>query len=213
MSFLRVLAAWTTVLSTLVGTVSAGIDYSDRTLQRLRSFYLDDGSCLERAGEITQRVVWNGRTWNLTAPETLVSPSSETKRTGTPLDIKPLKEFVTQAEKAGATIVNGEGAIAANAPLGLRLVMVVHNPVTEESGAVSLQTAIAVRLCASTERFSGSTLYIGPRKGVNFTERWTQRRKSKRWIEGYRDAFSLSVADALERAAGEVNVIGSRSAQ
>jgi hypothetical protein len=78
----------------------------------------------------------------------------------------------------------------------------VHDLVAEGPGEFSLQTIIAVRLCSSTERFSGSALYIGPRKGVNLTE-WWRSRKSQRWIDGYREAFSLSVTDALEWAAAK----------
>jgi hypothetical protein len=193
-------------------TISDATDNNNRKLPRLSSFYLDDGSCSEHIGETTQRVIWNGRPWNLTAPESLVSPPSETKRNGTPLDIRPLNDFVTQAHKLGAIIVNGDRAIAADTPVGLRLVMVVHDLVAEGPGEFSLQTIIAVRLCGSTEGFSGSALYIGPRKGVNLTE-WWRNRKSQRWIDGYREAFSLSVADALEWAAGEANVMQSRSAQ
>jgi hypothetical protein len=175
MNISSVLAVWITVFSTLSVPVSDATDNKNRKFPRFSSFYLDDGSCSEHIGETTQRVIWNGCPWNLTAPESLVSPPSETKRNGTPLDIRPLNDFVTQAHKLGAIIVNRDRAIAADTPVGLRLVM----------------------LCGSTERFSGSALYIGPRKGVNLTE-WWRSRKSQRWIDGYREAFSLSVADALE---------------
>jgi len=156
--------------------------------------------------------MWNERLWNLTAPEALVSPPSETRRNGTPLDIRPLNDLVTQAQKLGANIVNGDRAIAADTPVGLRLVMVVHDLVAEGPGKFSLQTIIAVRLCGSIERVSRSALYIGPRKGVALTE-WWRSRKSQRWIDGYREAFSLSVADALEWAAGEANVVQPQSAR
>jgi len=181
-------------------------DENARPLPLLHSFYQDDESCSEHVGEATKQVTWNGRTWYLTAPESLVSPSSETKRNGTPLDIRPLNDFVSQAQKLGAIIVNGDRAIAADTPVGLRLVMVVHEFVAEGPGKFSLQTIIAVRLCGSTERFSGSALYIGPPKGVNLTE-WWRSRKSQRWIDGYREAFSLSVADALEWAAAKASTL------
>jgi hypothetical protein len=204
--------AWLTVFSTLSVPVSDATDNPDRKLPQLRSFYLDDGSCSEHIGEITQRVMWNERLWNLTAPEALVSPPSETRRNGTPLDIRPLNDLVTQAQKLGANIVNGDRAFAADTPVGLRLVMVVHDLVAEGPGKFSLQTIIAVRLCGSIERVSRSALYIGPRKGVALTE-WWRSRKSQRWIDGYREAFSLSVADALEWAAGEANVVQPQSAR
>src|SRR6266446_3183403 len=147
MNISSVLAVWITVLYTLSVPVSDATDNNNRKLPRLSSFYLDDGSCSEHIGETTQRVIWNGRPWNLTAPESLVSPPSETKRNGTPLDIRPLNDFVTQAHKLGGIIVNGVRAIAA---VGLRLVMVVHDLVAEGPGEFSLQTIIAVRVCGST---------------------------------------------------------------
>jgi len=207
----RFLALWVMTFLALSGPSGWATDNNGGNLPRLRSFYRDDGSCLAQSGEVVRRVTWNGHPWNLTAPESLVSPASETKRNGTPLDISPLNEFVTQAQKLGA-VVSDDGAVAADPAIGLRLVMVVHDLVTEGPGSFSLQTIIAVRLCGSTERFSGNALYIGRLKGVSLTE-WWRSRKSQRWIDGYREAFSLSVTDALEWAAGEANVMQSRSAQ
>jgi len=207
------LAAWLTVFSALFAPVCGATDTNNRQLPRLYSFYSDDGSCSEHTGEKTQTVIWNGRPWNLTALESLASPPSETKRTGTPLDIRPLSEFVMQAQKLGALPVNGGGrATPADTPVGLRLVMVTHDLLADEPARFSLQTIIAVRLCDSSEKSSASALYIGPPGGVNLTE-WWRSSKSQRWIDGYREAFSLSVADALKWAAGEVNVMRSPSAQ
>jgi len=197
---------WMNTLFTLAVPAVHASDENARPLPLLHSFYQDDESCSEHVGEATKQVTWNGQTWYLTAPESLVSPPSETKRNGTPLDIRPLNDFVSQAQKLGAIIVNGDRAIAADTPVGLRLVMVVHEFVAEGPGKFSLQTIIAVRLCGSTERFSGSALYIGPPKGVNLTE-WWRSRKSQRWIDGYREAFSLSVADALEWAAAKASTL------
>jgi len=59
------------------------------------------GPARNTLGKITQRVMWNERLWNLTAPEALVSPPSETRRNGTPLDIRPLNDLVTQASEIG----------------------------------------------------------------------------------------------------------------
>jgi len=82
--YAEVAAVWITVFSTLSVPVSDATDNNNiRKLPRLSSFYPDDGSCSEHIGETTQRVIWNGRSWNLTAPESLVSPLSETKRNGT----------------------------------------------------------------------------------------------------------------------------------
>jgi hypothetical protein len=153
MNISSVLAVWITVFSTLSVPVSDATDNNNRKLPRLSSFYLDDGSCSEHIGETTQRVIWNGRPWNLTAPESLVSPPSETKRNGTPLDISPLNDFVTQAHKLGAIIVNGDRAIAADTPVGLRLVMVVHDLVAEGPGIF-----IANDHCCSPVRFDRGVL-------------------------------------------------------
>lgn len=95
------MSAWITLFFTLSIPVGDAADSNNRKLPRLYSFYLDDGSCVEHSGERTQELIWNGRSWNLTAPEALVSPPSETERTGTPLDIRPLHAFLTQAQKLG----------------------------------------------------------------------------------------------------------------
>ena len=205
-----VLATGIAILFALLAPVSQAIYNNGRTIPRLYSYYQDDGSCQERMGEATQRIVWNGRPWNIMAPESLMSPPSETKRNGTPLDIRPLNEFATQAQKQGAVVVGGDrdSAIAAHSPVLLRLVMVVHDRVADSPGNFSLQTIIAVRLCGAVDEASGSVVYIGPRKGVNLTE-WWRSRKSQRWMDGYREAFALSVGDALEWAAGEANGIKS----
>lgn len=197
---------WIVVLSTLLAPVSDAADTNVRKIPPLNSFYLDDGSCAEHSGEKTQTVIWNGRRWNLTAPESLVSPPYETKRNGTALEVRPLSEFVAQAQKLGATLVNDDRAIAADNPIALRLVMVVHDLLVEGPAKFSLDTIIAVRLCSSSGNFSGSALYIGPREGRYITEWWRSHR-SQRWIDEYRQSFSLSVADALEWAAGQAKVM------
>jgi hypothetical protein len=200
------------VLAVISVPASQAADNQVRELPRFNSFYQDDGSCSEHLLESTETVIWNGRTWILTAPVSLVSPPSETKRNGTPLDVKPLSEFVTQAQKQGAVLASDDLANAAESSVKLRLVTVTHDLVAEGSGTFSLQTIIAVRLCGAVEKSSESTLYIGPRKGVILTEFWRSR-KSQRWIDGYRDAFALSVANALEWAGDEANAMQSRNAQ
>jgi len=206
-----VMAAWLGAYSTLFVPVCSATS-SDRELPRLYSFYLDDESCSEHAGEATRTVIWNGRPWNLTAPVEMVSPPSETKRNGTPLIVRPLDDFVTQAQRLGATIPNSDRPTVAVSAVQLRLVLAVHDLVAEEAAKYSLQTIIVVRLCSSIERGSASALHVGPREGVYLTD-WWGRRKSERWINGYREAFSLSVADALEWAADEVNVMRLQNVQ
>jgi hypothetical protein len=186
--------------------VPAVHDVNARRLPLLHSFYQDDESCSEHIGEATKQVTWNGRTWYLTAPESLVSPPSETKRNGTPLDVKPLSEFISQAQLRRATLVSGDPTTAPSFAVRLRLVMVVHEILASEPAAFSLQTEIAVRLCDAAGKSSGGALYIGPWKGVNLIE-WWRSRKSQRWIDGYREAFSLSVADALEWAAANATTL------
>jgi hypothetical protein len=199
-------------LLTSSGVTSQAADVNARTLPKLYSFYQDDALCWEHAGEATQVVTWNGRTWHLTAPLLLVSPPSETKRNGTPLDVKQLDTLTTEAVAHGASLSGGEGQRVEEQPLRLRLVVVVHDLAADEPATFYLETIVAVRLCGATEKSSASVLYVGPRKGVKITE-WWRSRKSQRWIDGYRNAFELSVADALEWAAGEATTIQSRSLQ
>lgn len=206
------LATWLAVSSAISTPVSGATDTNVRKIPPLNSFYLDDGSCAQHSGEKTQTVNWNGRRWNVTAPESLVSPPYETKRNGTPLEVTPLSEFVVQAQKLGATLVNDDRAIAADNPVALRLVMVVHDLLVEGPAKFSLDTIIAVRLCGSSGNISGSALYIGPREGRYITE-WWRSNKSQRWIDEYRHSFSLSVADALEWAMREVNGTQPKSVQ
>src|SRR5579872_5981594 len=84
----RGLVACFAVAVTVVGPVSEANGIS-RQMPVLYSYYMDDGSCAEQVGESTQTVIWRGRPWNLTALTALVSPRSETRRNGTPLDIRP----------------------------------------------------------------------------------------------------------------------------
>jgi hypothetical protein len=204
MKIARTSVVWMTPLFTIAVPAVQASDENARPLPLLRSFYQDDESCSEHVGEATKQVTWNARTWYLTAPESLVSPPSETKRNGTPLDVKPLGEFISQAQLRGAILVSGDQTTAPGFAVRLRLVMVVHNIWAEEPATFSLQTNIAVRLCDAAAKSSRGALYIGPWKGVNLIE-WWRTRKSQRWIDGYREAFSLSVADALDWAAAKVH--------
>ncbi len=140
------------VLLMSCGVTSQAADVNVRRLPKLYSFYQDDALCSQHSGEARQVVTWNGRTWHLMAPVSLVSPPSETKRNGTPLDVKPLSEFVTQAQKHGAVIVSDIPVNAAEFPVVVRLVMLVHDLVAEGPGTFSLQTIVAVRLCGASEK-------------------------------------------------------------
>jgi hypothetical protein len=212
MNIANVLAVCITMLLTFLMSVSQATNNNDRKLPRLSSFYQDDGSCSEHVGDATQGIIWDARRWNLTAPRSLVSPSSETNRNGTPLDVKPLNEFILQAQRREAIVVSGDhGAIAANSSVGLRLVMVVHDLVAEGPWTFSLQTIVAVRLCGSGKNMPVNTLYVGPRKGV-YIRNWWRSRKSEQYVEGYRTAFALSVADAIEWAAGQAPELVSEDA-
>ena len=198
-------AVWMTTLFTLAAPAIQAPD-ENRPLPLVSSFYQDDESCSENLGEATQQVTWHGRVWSFTAPVSLVSPPAETKRVGTPLDVRPLDVFVSQAQLSGAS---GAGQLARQMPIRLRLVLVVHSLTALGPGTYSLQSIIAVRLCKNA---STSLLYVGPRKGVTVKD-WWKRRKSERWINAYRDAFSLAVADALNWAADNAMVVTSRDAR
>jgi len=200
-------AVWMTTLFTLAAPAIQAPD-ENRPLPLVSSFYQDDESCSEHAGEATQPVSWHGHLWYLTAPVSLVSPPAETKRVGTPLDVRPLDLFVNQAQLRGASVAGGDGQLAKETPIRLRLVLAVHSLTALGPGTYSLQSIIAVRLCKNA---STSLLYVGPRKGVTVKD-WWKRRKSERWIDAYRDAFSLAVADALDWAADNAMVVTSRDA-
>jgi hypothetical protein len=202
-------AVWMTTLFTLSAPAIQASDENTRPLPLVNSFYQDDESCSEHVGEATQRVTWNGQAWYLTAPVLLVSPPAETKRVGTPLDVRPLDVFVNQAQLREANVASGDAQLAKQIPIRLRLVLAVHDLTSLGPGTYSLQSIIAVRLCGAVKNAPSSLLYVGPRKGVNIKDWWNQR-KSERWINAYRDAFSLAVADALDWAADNAIVLTSR---
>jgi hypothetical protein len=205
-------ALWTTMLFTLAGPAIQASDENSRPLPLVNSFYQDDELCSEHVGEATQPVTWNGQVWYLTAPVSLVSRPAETKRLGTPLDVRPLDVFVNQAQSRGASVVGGDGQLAKEIPIRLRLVLAVHDLTSLGPGTYSLQSIIAVRLCGAVKNVSTSLLYVGARKGVTIKD-WWNRRKSERWINAYRDAFSLAVTDALDWAADKAIVAMPRNAK
>jgi hypothetical protein len=191
-----------TFLLAVTGSAALAVDDSATALPRVYSFYQDNKSCSELPGEATKAVLWNGRTWYLTAPALLVSPPAETKRVGTPLNVRPLDVFVEQAVLQGASVTKVDAPSATDMPMHLRLVLAVHSQVALGPGTYSLQSIIAVRLCTEGENNRTSILYVGPKKGVTVKD-WWDRRKSERWVNAYRDAFSLAIADALHWAADQ----------
>jgi hypothetical protein len=205
MKVARTSTVWITALLAVTGPGLLTADESTRHLPRVYSYFEDDKSCSELTGEATQAVNWNGRTWYLTAPMSLVSPPAETKRVGTPLEVRPLDVIVHQAQLRGAAVLDGNtnGKLATEMSIRLRLVLLVHDLTPLDLGVYSLQSIIAVRLCEADQNALVSSLYVGPRKGIDIKDQW-HRNKSERWINGYRDAFSLAVADALDWAAAKI---------
>jgi len=193
---------WITTALILAGPGVIAADESTRHLPPVYSYRQYDESCTEHAGEATQAVTWNGHSWYLTAPESLVSPASETERVGTPLDVRPLEVFVEQARLRGAGLSKPVAPASTGLPIQLRLVLAVHALTPLGPNTYSLQSIIAVRLCTSEQNGSAGLLYLGPRKGVAIKD-WWHRNKSEKWVKGYRDAFTLAVADALDWAAAQ----------
>ena len=175
-----------------------------RPLPLAYSYYVDDPSCTAHEGEETRAVAWNGQIWTITTLVSLTSPRSETRRLGTLLDVRPLEVFLKQAQTLGADVVVSDETLPRKEPHHLRLVLVVHDLLAAPSGAAtySLQSIIAVRLCTSKDNHLTSALYVSPRKGVTIKD-WWKRRSSPRWVDTYREAFSLAVADSINWAKTE----------
>ena len=192
---------WLLGLGILPASWSGPSHEETRHLPLFSSFYQDDEASLERAGESTQEVEWNGRAWFITAPMSLTSPPREAAREGTPLELTPLNVFVAQLLARGASVATHDGAM--QQPVRLRLVLVTHHPTALGPATFSLQVVIAVRFCAMAAHPPVSALYVGPWKGATIKDWWGAPRSSDRWTSGYRDAFSLAVADALDWAANE----------
>jgi hypothetical protein len=183
------------------GAAAAGAD--EVRLPSRWSFYQDDAECREQPGEATRRVLWKDQLWTVTAPQTVQSPRSETKRVGTPLDIRPLETFVAQLRSRGASDAPADAKPSSGAAPRLRLVLVVHEQNALGPGSYQLQSIIAVRWCGLAKGRPVSVLRVGPRKGVTITD-WWARLKSERWRDSYRQAFALAVGEALEWAQTQV---------
>jgi hypothetical protein len=195
-------ALWLTLLFALVGADLQSPGAVTGSPPLVHSFYQDDQSCSEHAGEATQEMTWNGQTWDLTAPLSVISPPEEVARVGTPLDVRPLDVFVSQAKLRGGVEADPTVSSAGTRAIRLRLVRVVHSLVPVGPATYSLQSIIWVRLCETVGSALPSALYEGPRKGVTIKD-WWMRRKSERWVNAYGDAFSLAVGDALDWAAAQ----------
>jgi hypothetical protein len=168
------------------------------------AYHLDDLACRPDQASATAQEMLGGHVWNFVAPKAIDTSESYRRRFGTGLHVKPMDVLMDEARQLGAVkAVSDPTSTQAEPEMRLRLVLVLHDSVGQESGRVDRFVRVAVRVCAKRQGEWESVVYDTAR-AISAHEFWRARSEAAH-EQDFAQAFRLAMRAALVWAAANAD--------